>query len=83
MGLYFCRALGELFECIQGKKAEFQYAVCVSYIEIYKEELRDLLGDGGVTGEGRQEMHIREDDHGNTGRSKSLYELHFSNFVTI
>jgi len=37
--------------------------VHVSYIEIYKEELRDLI-DNTVTS---QEIHIREDERGHTG----------------
>ena len=38
-------------------------SVHVSYIEIYKEELRDLI-DNTVTA---QEIHIREDERGHTG----------------
>ena len=40
-----------------------EYAVTVSYIEIYLEELRDLLD---VETSGR-DIHVREDDKGNTG----------------
>lgn len=40
-----------------------EFALRVSYVEIYKEELRDLL-DGGVNS---REIHIREDEQGNTG----------------
>ncbi len=47
------------------RKADFQYQVAVSYIEIYKEELRDLLCV--EMREGPREMHIREDEQGNTG----------------
>ena len=35
----------------------------VSYVEVYKEEPRDLL-EGGVSG---KEVLIREDQQGNTG----------------
>jgi len=36
----------------------------VSYIEIYKEELRDLLEPSS---DNKQDLHVREDDKGNTG----------------
>uniref|UniRef100_A0A673CAZ4 Kinesin motor domain-containing protein n=1 Tax=Sphaeramia orbicularis TaxID=375764 RepID=A0A673CAZ4_9TELE len=41
--------------------------VRVSYIELYREELRDLL-ELHTT---HKELHIREDDRGNTGHLKS------------
>ena len=40
-----------------------EFAVRVSYVEVYKEEPRDLL-EGGVSG---REVLIREDQQGNTG----------------
>lgn len=42
-----------------------EYTVKVSYIEIYKEELRDLI-DFDTT----KDLHIREDDKGNTSECK-------------
>jgi kinesin family protein 4/21/27 len=39
-----------------------EYTVKVSYIEIYKEELRDLLDLDTSS----KDLHIREDDQGNT-----------------
>lgn len=45
----------------------------VSYIEIYKEVPRDLLwGEGCVERVEPHELHVREDDQGNTG----MYMLH-------
>ena len=38
------------------------YLVKISYIEIYKEELRDLLDLETST----RDLHVREDEHGNT-----------------
>jgi len=61
------RALEELFESVRLKKAEFEYQIFVSYIEIYKEELRDLLWTDVGVGAGLHEMHIREDEQGSTG----------------
>jgi len=42
------------------------YTVKVSYIEIYKEELRDLLE---LNVDNKQDLHVREDDKGNTGNT--------------
>ena len=55
------------------------FDVHVSYIEIYKEELRDLLDIETST----RDLHVREDQNGNTGISpnKSLKTyLNFSIF---
>lgn len=40
-----------------------EVTVRVSYMELYKEELRDLLD----LHSNHKELHIREDDKGNTG----------------
>ena len=40
----------------------------MSYIEIYKEDLRDLLDGSGPLGD----LHIREDERGNTGLSPAI-----------
>ena len=59
-----CRALDELFQMLNSRSPSAEPGVAVSYVEIYKEELRDLLDGGGVA----QPLVIREDDQGNTGR---------------
>lgn len=41
----------------------------VSYVEIYKEELRDLLE---LNADNKQDLHVREDDKGNTGKIFTL-----------
>ena len=41
-----------------------QYSIKVSYIEIYKEELQDLLDLETSS----KDLHVREDDKGNTGK---------------
>ena len=45
--------------------SEIEYTTKVSYIEIYKEELRDLLDSETSS----KDIHIREDEKGNTGKS--------------
>lgn len=47
--------------------------VKVSYIEVYKEELRDLLQRQTT----HKELHIREDERGNTGNQLFLPLLIF------
>ncbi|NXJ02922.1 KIF27 protein, partial [Psophia crepitans] len=55
------RAIQELFQRIS-EKHDIDFHVKVSYIEVYKEELRDLLElETSV-----KELHIREDEKGNT-----------------
>lgn len=45
--------------------------VRMSYMELYREELRDLL-ELHTT---HKELHIREDDQGNTGHLKNSFTL--------
>uniref|UniRef100_A0A8C3CVW7 Kinesin family member 27 n=1 Tax=Cairina moschata TaxID=8855 RepID=A0A8C3CVW7_CAIMO len=55
------RAIQELFQHIS-ENHNIDFRVKVSYIEVYKEELRDLLElDTSV-----KDLHIREDEKGNT-----------------
>ncbi|NWS62436.1 KIF27 protein, partial [Chunga burmeisteri] len=55
------RAIQELFQHIS-ENHNIDFHVKVSYIEVYKEELRDLLElEASV-----KELHIREDEKGNT-----------------
>ncbi|XP_061178029.1 kinesin-like protein KIF27 isoform X2 [Saccostrea echinata] len=55
------RALKDMFDYMQANK-EVEYSVKVSYIEIYKEELQDLLDIETPA----SNLHVREDDKGNT-----------------
>uniref|UniRef100_A0A8C5UGR6 Kinesin motor domain-containing protein n=1 Tax=Malurus cyaneus samueli TaxID=2593467 RepID=A0A8C5UGR6_9PASS len=61
------RAIQELFQHIS-EHCNINFRVKVSYIEVYKEELRDLLDlETSV-----KELHIREDEKGNTGRISAV-----------
>ena len=62
------RAVKQIFEGIQSNPGH-EYTVHVSYIEIYKEELYDLLDLDTVS----KDLHIREDNHGNTGLLFSFF----------
>lgn len=39
------RALSRLFECIRERQADYRYQICVSVLEIYNENIHDLLVD--------------------------------------
>ncbi|CAB4042382.1 kinesin KIF27, partial [Paramuricea clavata] len=56
------RALEQIFHVIQEHKDKIHFVVSASYIEIYMEEVRDLLDLETST----KDIHIREDEHGNT-----------------
>uniref|UniRef100_A0A8C5F0N1 Kinesin family member 27 n=1 Tax=Gopherus evgoodei TaxID=1825980 RepID=A0A8C5F0N1_9SAUR len=55
------RAIQELFQSIS-ENHNIGFSVKVSYIEVYKEELRDLL----ELDTSMKDLHIREDEKGNT-----------------
>ncbi|XP_041366340.1 kinesin-like protein KIF27 [Gigantopelta aegis] len=55
------RALTQMFIMMKAND-QIEYLVKVSYIEIYKEELRDLLD----LETSNKDLHVREDDQGNT-----------------
>ena len=56
------RVAQDLFAFL-GEKSEVDASVRVSYVELYREELRDLLEMHTE----HKELHVREDDRGNTG----------------
>uniref|UniRef100_A0A8C4RYJ3 Kinesin motor domain-containing protein n=1 Tax=Erpetoichthys calabaricus TaxID=27687 RepID=A0A8C4RYJ3_ERPCA len=58
------RAINEIFQSIS-EHQNTEFTVKVSYIEVYKEELRDLLGHETSS----KDIHIREDEKGNTGKN--------------
>ncbi|XP_068830265.1 kinesin-like protein KIF27 isoform X4 [Capricornis sumatraensis] len=55
------RAIQEIFQNISGKPS-IDFNIKVSYIEVYKEDLRDLLELETLV----KDLHIREDEKGNT-----------------
>lgn len=55
------RALGELFERTQAKSSTTRNSVTVSLLEVYNEDIRDLLVAGGST----EKLEVRQGDQGN------------------
>lgn len=76
------RAIEEIFHVLKETEEEVdrelrQKAASelrVSYIEVYKEEVRDLISDGS-------DVHIREDESGQTGLALFNYSLSSCLFV--
>ncbi|XP_020621415.1 kinesin-like protein KIF27 [Orbicella faveolata] len=56
------RAVKQLFQIMEENKHKTAFVVTVSYIEIYMEELRDLLDVDTSS----KDIYVREDDKGNT-----------------
>ncbi|VEL20540.1 unnamed protein product [Protopolystoma xenopodis] len=56
------RAIDEIFNIIRDSEIP-KYSITASFIEIYKEDVRDLLDSGELV---TKDIHIREDDKGNT-----------------
>uniref|UniRef100_A0A3P9ML69 Kinesin family member 27 n=1 Tax=Oryzias latipes TaxID=8090 RepID=A0A3P9ML69_ORYLA len=68
------RVVQEVFRLLQEKKKNnegLDTRVRVSYVELYMEELRDLLELQNI----HKELHIREDERGNTGHSNSISRI--------
>lgn len=63
------RAIQEIFKNIfENPRTDFK--IKVSYIEVYKEDLRDLL----ELETSMKDLHIREDEKGNTGKVAYLID---------
>eukprot|EP01069_Polyplicarium_translucidae_P008321 Polyplicarium_translucidae@DN3214_c0_g1_i4.p1 len=60
------RAVERIFQCLEDQSSE--YSVKVSYLEIYNEELNDLLNDG-------ERQHLRIFDDSNGKKSLSVDKL--------
>ncbi|CAH3166981.1 unnamed protein product [Pocillopora meandrina] len=56
------RAVKQLFQIMEENKHKTEFVVTVSYVEIYMEELRDLLDMDTSS----KDIHVREDEKGNT-----------------
>lgn len=54
------RALEELFSKSRARQEEFHDSVMLSILEVYNEDIRDLLVDGGF-----DKLEIRQGEHGN------------------
>ncbi|PFX25964.1 Kinesin-like protein KIF27 [Stylophora pistillata] len=68
------RAVKQLFQIMEENKQKAEFVVTVSYVEIYMEELRDLLDMDTSS----KDIHVREDEKGNTDFTDYKYaKFHF------
>eukprot|EP01046_Picozoa_sp_COSAG06_P015047 COSAG06_NODE_952_length_11333_cov_2.718355_5_plen_1388_part_00 len=58
------RAIGRVFEDVDERQEQISITVKASFLEIYNEEIKDLLAPGGRAAEGRQSIMIRESPDG-------------------
>lgn len=70
----------DVFQCVEEKRASehVEAIVKVTYMELYREELRDLLD----VHPNQKELHIREDKKGNTGNMTKL-QSYFLQKLTV
>ncbi|KAL8144863.1 hypothetical protein AgCh_003179 [Apium graveolens] len=54
------RTLDELFRIIEDRKNQIQYEICVSVLEVYNEQIRDLLAPGSPSGVAAKRLEIRQ-----------------------
>lgn len=67
----------DLFSSSFQERSDKVFTVAVSYIEIYMEELRDLLSLDTPS----KDMHVREDSKGNTGNPEIEYAVLWIVFI--
>jgi hypothetical protein len=58
------RAIARVFEDVDERQEQISITVKASFLEIYNEEIKDLLTPGGRAAEGRQSIMIRESPDG-------------------
>lgn len=71
----------DVFLFLEEKRASerVEAIVKVTYMELYREELRDLLD----VHPNQKELHIREDKRGNTGNMPTLQNYYFLFNLTV
>ncbi|XP_021764618.1 kinesin-like protein KIN-14Q isoform X2 [Chenopodium quinoa] len=72
------RTLAELFEIMSERQKLFQYEICVSVLEVYNEQIRDLLASGTQPCVASKRLEIRQASEG-VLHVPGLIEAHVSN----
>ncbi|XP_021732678.1 kinesin-like protein KIN-14Q isoform X3 [Chenopodium quinoa] len=72
------RTLAELFEIMSERQKLFQYEICVSVLEVYNEQIRDLLASGTQPSVASKRLEIRQASEG-VLHVPGLIEAHVSN----
>lgn len=54
------RTLDQIFHIINERKKLFKYEICVSVLEVYNEQIRDLLASGAQHGAASKRLEVRQ-----------------------
>ncbi|XP_074305368.1 kinesin-like protein KIN-14Q [Silene latifolia] len=76
------RTLSELFRLINDRKELFRYEICVSVLEVYNEQIRDLLASGIQPAAVSRRLEIRQISEG-VHHVPGLVEAHVSNMSEV
>ncbi|GMH24874.1 hypothetical protein Nepgr_026717 [Nepenthes gracilis] len=76
------RTLEELFNIIGGREKLFRYEISVSALEVYNEQIRDLLASGTQPGVSSKRLEIRQASEG-VHHVPGLVEAHVSNMSEV
>ncbi|KAH9605111.1 hypothetical protein KSS87_019846 [Heliosperma pusillum] len=76
------RTLSELFQLINDRKELFRYEICVSVLEVYNEQIRDLLASGTHPASVSRRLEIRQISEG-VHHVPGLVEAHVSNMSEV
>lgn len=74
------RTLAELFHIISERQKLFRYEICVSVLEVYNEQIRDLLASGTQPSVASKRLEIRQASEG-VLHVPGLIEAHVSNIA--
>ena len=72
-------SLWVFFSLQEGREQGIEFQVSVSYLELYLEDLRDLL-DASTNS---RDITIREDDSGNTGNTRIHLYIVYSKYMPM
>ncbi|KAE9585081.1 putative minus-end-directed kinesin ATPase [Lupinus albus] len=76
------RTLEKMFDIIKERETVYRYDVCVSVLEVYNEQLRDLLVPGNQSGMAARRLEIRQDGEG-MHHVPGLVEAHMNNMTEV
>ncbi|XP_019443766.1 PREDICTED: kinesin-like protein KIN-14Q isoform X2 [Lupinus angustifolius] len=76
------RTLEKMFDIIKERESVYRYDVCVSVLEVYNEQLRDLLVPGNQPGMAARRLEIRQDGEG-MHHVPGLVEAHVNNMTEV
>ncbi|KAE9590546.1 hypothetical protein Lal_00023473 [Lupinus albus] len=76
------RTLEKMFDIIKERETVYRYDVYVSVLEVYNEQLRDLLVPGNQPGMAARRLEIRQDGEG-MHHVPGLVEAHVNNMTDV